>query len=275
MQNRVLVTGGASGLGKALALRWAQAGAEICIADLNEERGKEVVSEIEALGRVAFYVHCDICNEQDIEGLKDAIVSRWQGLDLLINNAGVATAGSLSEETIDQWQWVLNINVLGAVRMSKAFVPLFHAQGTGYLLNVASQAGITPAPLMASYSASKAAMVSFSETMKLELIDDNIGVSVLCPGFFKTNLDESAQCTNPAMKSVITKLLERSSVSAQDVANQAFDAVQSGDFMILTHKEGKQAFRIKRWFPSYYFKMMAKHTQKFRRNRPEAKTLHD
>ncbi len=265
MQKRVVVTGGASGLGRALALRWAKAGADVVIADINAERGKEVLAELNNLGRQAWYFHCDIRSDDDVQALTERVGNIWPSIDLLINNAGVATAGSLVEEDIEQWAWVLDINVLGAVRMTRAMLPLLKAQQGGYLLNVASQAGITAAPVMASYNASKAAIVSFSETMRLELIDANIGVSVLCPGFFKTNLDESVRSPNPAMKGVVTRLLDKAQVNADDVANCAFDGVQAGRFMLLSHKEGAKAYRIKRWFPQYYFKMMADHTKRLRK----------
>lgn len=265
MQKRVLVTGAASGLGKAIAVRWAQAGADICVADIHLERGEAVVTELEKLGAKAFFQRCDITSEADIEATKDAIVERFGGLDLVVNNAGVATAGALAEESIEQWQWVMDINLFGAVRMLQSFVPLLQ-ESRGYILNVASQAGVTTVPLLGSYAASKAAMVSFSETMRLELADDHIGVSVLCPGFFKTNLDESVRSGNPAMKAVVSKLLERSDITAEDVADAAFRAVQKQQFMILTHPEGRKASLLKRLFPGYYLKMMTKGTQKFRRS---------
>ncbi len=264
MQKRVLVTGGASGLGKAIALRWAQAGADVCIADLNQQRGDEVVAQIQALGQKAIFSPCDITDENQINATLAQMLSEFGGIDLVVNNAGVATAGSLKEEDIAQWQWVLEINVLGAVRVSRAAVDVFRRQGRGYFLNVASQAGITAAPMMGSYCASKAAMVSFSETMRLELLDDNIGVSVLCPGFFKTNLDESVRSANPAMRGVVTKLLDKSNITADQVADEAFKSVQANKFMILTHADGRRAFRIKRWLPNYYLTMMAKHTARLR-----------
>lgn len=273
MQKRVLITGAASGLGKALALRWAKAGADVCVADINPDRGGETVAEIQALGANSFYQHCDITSEADIALTKQAIQQQFGGVDLVVNNAGVATAGALHEEDIQQWEWVLNINVLGAVRVLQAFVPMMKEQGGGKVLNVASQAGITTVPLLASYAASKAAMVSFSETMRLELADDNIDVCVLCPGFFKTNLDESVRSGNPAMKSVVTKLLEKASITAAEVADFAFQSVQKNTFMILTHPDGRKANLIKRLLPGYYLNMMMKHTQKFRqsagrRNKP-------
>lgn len=264
-KQRVLITGGASGLGRELALRWANAGAKVCIVDINDERGAEVLQELQALGAEPIYCRCDITNDEQIAQVKQTLLEEWQGVDLVINNAGVATAGSLVDEPIAQWQWCFDINVLGAVRFSQAFVEIFKQQGSGYFLNVASQAGLTPMPVMGSYCALKAAVVSFSETLRLELVDDNIGVSVLCPGFFKTHLDESMRSNNPAMKNVVTKMLSRSNISAAQVANIAFEGIQNNKFLIQTHKDGVWAHRLRRWLPEkWYLNMMTKKTKKFR-----------
>lgn len=265
MQKRVLITGAASGLGKAMAFRWAKAGADICVADINQARGDQVVADLNKLGVNAFYQHCDISSISDIELTRQAVLDNFNGIDLVVNNAGVATAGALKEESVDQWQWVMNINVIGAVRVLHAFQPMLK-ESEGYILNVASQAGLTSMPMLGSYAASKAAMVSFSETLRLELIDDNIGVSVLCPAFFKTNLDESVRSGNPAMKAVVTKLLDKATITADNVADAAFNAVQKGQHIIQTHPEGRKASLLKRLFPDLYLKMMDKYTIKFRNN---------
>lgn len=266
MQKRVLITGAASGLGKALAFRWAKAGANICVADINQERGDEVITELKKLGVDAFYQHCDVTSEDDIQLTKQAVLEHFKGIDLIVNNAGVATVGGLQEESVDQWQWVLDINVVGPVRVTRAFHSLLQESSDGYVLNVASQAGLTSLPMMGSYAASKAAMVSFSETMRLELAEDDIGVSVLCPAFFKTNLDESVRSGNPAMKGVVTKLLDKATITADDVADAAFNAVQKGEFMIQTHPEGRKASLLKRLFPNYFLKVMGKQALKFRKS---------
>ena len=266
MHNRVIVTGGASGLGKAIAFKWAKAGADICIVDIHPERGAEVVREIKKLGRDAFYENCDITDVKQIDALKSVIKARWQGVDLVVNNAGIASADSLDDETMEQWRQVFEINLLAAVNMTKAFVPIYRNQGHGYFLNISSQAGITPVPKMGSYNASKAALVSFSETMRLELCDDNIRVSVMCPGFFKTNLKESLRTNDPGLAVVLDKMMARSNMTAQQVASRAFEGVNNREFLILSHQEGKSAFRLKRWFPKYYLDMMVKQTAKLRRN---------
>ena len=260
----VVITGGASGLGAALVKRYAQAGAKICIADLHAERAKKVIKDNAQQAADLFFQPCDITSQADVEDLLEAVKARWGKLDILINNAGVATGGALAFEDIEQWQWVLNINLLGMVRMTQAFAPLLAMQKNTHLINIASQAGITPIPYMASYNASKAAVVSFSETMHLELAKDGIHVSVVCPSFFATNLDESMRSTQPGVQALVTKLLSRSDIDADGVADIIVKRVAAGDFMILSHKLGKKALWMKRFMPTNrYMAMMKKKLQGF------------
>lgn len=265
MTTRLLITGGATGLGKSIALAWAEnkkSSVNICIADINQERGNATVAELKAQGADAIYVHCDITKQEDIDNLRTEIQSQWQGLDIVINNAGVASGGSLEGESIEQWQWILDINLLGMVRVSQTFYPDFKAQGHGYFINIASQAALTPIPFMSSYNAVKAAVVSFSETMKLELAIDNIDVSVVCPSFFKTNLAESMRTSEPAMKDMMDRILEKAEVSSAQVASTIYQAAHKRTFLILTHKLGKQAFVIKKLMPTaMYIKSMLKKTK--------------
>lgn len=265
---RYLITGGASGLGKALALRLAKhhkqqnSSLRICIADMHDERANATVEQLTSLGVEAFYQHCDITQAASVEALQQAISTQWQGVDIVINNAGVATGGSLKSESIEQWQWVLDVNLLGMVRISQAFVDDFKAQGHGYFVNVSSQAGITPIPMMSSYNAVKAAVVGLSETMKLELAQYNIDVSVVCPSFFKTNLDESLRTSEPATQKLVTKLFERAPIDANQVADRIIAQMQQRKYLILTHEEGKKAFLLKKLLPSeWYLNMVIKQTK--------------
>jgi len=245
-----------------MALRWAKTGAAICIADLNAERGDQIVKLIEKAGGKAHFIHCDITNEENLLNARSFVEAKMQGVDIIINCAGVATAGVFARESIDTWNWVLNINVLGMVRVSQIFLPLFEQQKSGYFVNVASQAGLTSAPMMASYNASKAAVIALSETMKLELAAKHINVSVLCPAFVKTNLDESLPDEQKDMQPTVTKLLERAHVSAEQVADDTYNAVKNNQFLIVTHREGRWVYRIKRWFPRIYFYLMANRIRK-------------
>ena len=261
----VVVTGGASGLGEAIAKKWASMGAEVCIADINQTAAENVCQQIIAAGGSAFFKPCDITNIESINGLKTALMSRWQHIDVLINNAGVATADKIEDEPMAQWRWVFEINLFGMVNMCQSFVPLMKRQGHGAILNVASQAGLTPIPFMSSYNASKAAVVSLSETMHLELADNNIHVSVLCPSFFKTNLGNSLRTQLPSMEKMLGKIFDKSPINSTDVAQMAFDGLQAKNFIILTHKQAKQAYFFKRFLPTkWYLNNVLKQTQKLR-----------
>jgi NAD(P)-dependent dehydrogenase (short-subunit alcohol dehydrogenase family) len=262
----VLITGGASGLGEALAWHYAKQNFEVCIVDLNTQRGHKVVDSITQSGAAAFFLPCDITDEADIDTLKGQLQSRWDKVDVLVNNAGVATGGALEFEDIQQWEWVININVLGMVRMCRAFVPMMKQQGAGKIVNIASQAGITPAPLMGSYNASKAAVVSFSETMHLELEGSKIHVSVACPGFFSTNLDETLRSKQPGVAKLVSKMLHTySDITAAQVAEAIYQDSENIKFMTITHKDGRSAFRFKRWLPPMrYLAIMKKQLKNFK-----------
>ena len=269
---RILITGGATGLGQAIALKWAEKwagkdeGLDICIADINQERGDEAVNMLTAQGANAFYIHCDITSENEVQTLAHTMKTRWGGVDFVFNNAGVASGGSLLDESIEQWQWVFDINVLGMVRVSRALLPLMREQGGGYFINIASQAGLTPIPYMGSYNAVKAAVVSFSETMKLELAPDNIDVSVVCPSFFKTNLDESMRSTNPAPHKMLNKFFAKADMTKEEVAESIYQQVNKKQFLILTHKLGKRAFLLKKLLPTQrYIKNMLNQTKMMKR----------
>ncbi|HDY93080.1 MAG TPA: SDR family oxidoreductase [Pseudoalteromonas sp.] len=269
MKTRLIITGGATGLGKALALSYANnlgANLQICIADINTERAAVTIAELQALKADAFFHACDITKQTDIEGLCDIIQTKWQGVDIVVNNAGVATGGSLEGESLEQWQWIMEINLLSMVRVCKTFYPVFKQQGKGYFINIASQAGLTPIPFMSSYNAVKAAVVSFSETLKLELAYDNIDVSVVCPSFFKTNLDESMRTSEPAMQTMLNRAFERSPITAEQVADIIYKQSLKRSFLILTHKLGKQAFLMKKLLPvEWYIKSMLKKTRSMQR----------
>ncbi|MCT8986736.1 SDR family oxidoreductase [Shewanella phaeophyticola] len=239
--------------------------AEVCVADINQQAGEQVCEQIIAQGGNAFFIACDITDTTSIKALTHELQSRWPQIDLLINNAGVASADKIAAEPISQWRWVMEINLFGIVNMCQQFVPIFQQQGFGSIVNVASQAGLTPIPFMASYNASKAAVVSLSETLRLELADDNINVSVLCPGFFKTNLGTSLRTQLPTMEKLLGKLFDKSPIDATQVANIAYQGEANKQFLLLTHQQGKRLYQLKRLLPlRWYFTIVLKQTLRLR-----------
>jgi len=267
---KVVITGAGSGLGKALALRYASQGDEVCVADVNLVSAQAVAEKINTEGGKAVAYLCDITNDSDVDAMANNIRSTWGSIDVLINNAGVATAGNIESEALDQWQWVIDINVLGHVRMTKAMLPLLRHSSNSErsIINIASQAGLTSAPGMGSYSVTKAAMVSFSETAYLELTHEGIHVSAVCPAFFDTNLNTSLRTTDAGMHHVVNKLIKKSGVSADDIAQKVISGVKARKFLIITHKEGLKAYRLKRFLPiERYLRIVVKQTKKFVKNK--------
>lgn len=247
---RIAITGAASGLGRALALRFAREGWSVCIADIHMERAVEVSREVEQLGGQALVFECNISKPEDFENLAKHLESEWGGVDILVNNAGISSSGSLQESSYEEWQRLLDINLMGVVRGCKVFTPLLAKQGQAHIVNVASFAGIASAPGMVTYNVAKAGVISLSESLRHELTADNIGISVVCPAFFPTNLMESMN--KEETKALVTKLMRRSGVTAEDVADHIYKGIENKDFMLITHKDARIQYSMKRLSPDLF-----------------------
>jgi len=249
MSQRVFITGGASGLGRAMALRFAREGARVCIGDIDARAGKTVEEAINQAGGEGLFVTCDVRRITDLEAARDLMVERWGGVDVVVNNAGVAGAGRIEDTALADWEWILDINLLGVVRGCKVFTPVFREQGSGHFVNVASMAGLMLAPLMSSYNVSKAGVIALSETLRQELRQDGIHITCVCPAFFQTNLTRSMRSNISGLEDSVKKLMERSGVTADDVAEAVFRAVANGDFWVLPHTTERRLWYIKRYTP--------------------------
>jgi NAD(P)-dependent dehydrogenase (short-subunit alcohol dehydrogenase family) len=255
---RIFITGGASGLGQALAVRYARAGWRVCVGDLDEARCAETLAKIRAAGGVGHALACDVRKEADLEAARRWLETTWGGVDVVVNNAGVAVAGGIADTSLADWQWIIDINLLGVVRGCKVFTPLFQAQRRGRFVNVASQAGLNHPPRAAAYNATKAAVVAISETLEVELERDGIGVSVVCPAFFRTNLHTTMRAADARAEKLTHKLVGRARRSAESVADQVFEAVARGDFYVLTHRDGQVAWLAKRLLPHGLYTALVK-----------------
>ncbi|TDU26548.1 NADP-dependent 3-hydroxy acid dehydrogenase YdfG [Panacagrimonas perspica] len=268
--SRVLITGAGSGLGRACALAFAAQGARVAVTDMRADAAQETAKLLEAGGASALSLVLDVTSEESFAAAVTAVTAAWGGVDVLINNAGVATAGTVEESPIKQWDWVFNINVLGCVRGARAVIPTMKAQAGGHIVNVASFAGIANPPAMASYNAAKAAVISLSETLRYEVFPD-IGVSVACPSFFKTDLVNTSKVglasgekqTAPQMMRIVERMMEKASVTAEDVAGEIVDAVASNRFLVMPHADARSLWRLKRLSPELYFRKAQKATASF------------
>lgn len=253
---RILITGGASGLGRAMAEAWLKDGARVFIGDVNEERGLETVAALSSLPGTLEFQHLDVRDTASFNAAREWIEQHWGGLDVLVNNAGVAAAARIDRGDMADWDWIFDINVKGPVRGCKVFVPMMKRQGHGHIVNIASLAGLVNAPVMASYNVTKAGVVSLSETLRNELSVHGIGCTVVCPGFFRTNLHESVRSPEPGMVEMVDKLLASDELTAEQIAVMIKQAVEHKKFLLIPHKSARRAWFIKRFVPALFRRVM-------------------
>lgn len=260
---RVFITGGASGLGQALAMHYAGQGWRVLVGDLDLERCADTLAKMHAVSPESDAIACDVTREADLQAAADWLQQHWGGVDVVINNAGVAQMGGIDIASADDWKWIVDINLLGVARGCRVFTPLLRAQGGGQLVNVASMAGLVHMPHASAYNATKAAVVALSETLHLELEADHIGVTVVCPAFFRTALAANMRASDPKLEAMTKRLVERARIGPEDIARQVFEGAQRGDTHILTHPEARRAWWLKRVLPyRWYLAMMRRQLER-------------
>lgn len=253
---RAVITGGGSGLGRALALRLAEREGRLLIADVSLERAEETVALVRERGGRAEAMRCDVSRLEDVEEAARRSEGLYGGVDLLVNNAGVAVAGDVGDLPIEDWDWIVRINLWGPIHGCHVFVPRMKAQGRGYILNVASSAGFASLPEMGPYNVTKAGVISLSETLDAELAPHGITVSVLCPTFFKTNLLETMRWTREDQRDLARLMFERASMTAEQVADAALRGLERGELVIIPQLDGNLVWRAKRLWPELFRKVV-------------------
>ena len=245
---RVLVTGAASGLGAALTSAFRARGDDVLATDIN---GGDLT--------------LDITSDGDWATALAWVRENWGGLDVLVNNAGVAGGGRIDLCTLEEWQWITDINLFGVVRGTRAFVPLFKEQGSGHIVNVASLAGLVHPGGMGSYNAVKAAVVAFTETAGHELAQFGIKASAVCPSYFRTNLIDSMQGSDEKVGKVIGSLVAGSKVTADDIAAAVLAGIEAGEDVIVPDEAARFAYFLKWADRPAYDKMMREQAEKLER----------
>ncbi len=241
---RAVVTGAGSGLGRALCVRLAARGASVLAADVDAARADETARLV---GGIA--ARCDVGVLADVEALRARAVAELGGVDLVVNNAGVAVAGAVGAVPIADWEWIVRVNLWGVVHGCHVFVPQLRAQGRGHVLNVASAAGLVALPDFAPYNVTKSAVVALSETLYAELRGTGVGVTVLCPTFFETGIARAARGTSAEQVAMAAALMKESSWSAEAVAERALRAVDRGRLYAIPQADGRWMWRLKRLAP--------------------------
>ncbi|EYF02970.1 oxidoreductase, short chain dehydrogenase/reductase family [Chondromyces apiculatus DSM 436] len=250
-----MITGAASGLGHAFALELARSkSARVLVADVNLEGAEETARLVREAGGEASTVKCDVSRREEVLALPDEADRALGGTDFLINNAGVAVGGMMGDVPLEDWDWVMGINLWGVIYGCHAFAPRLRAQRHGAILNVASAAGLLCAPPLMPYNVTKAGVVALSETLRAELGPSGVTVTVLCPTFFKTGIAASGRTHVPgAGPEAVERMMARSKVQADGVAQFAIKAVDRGDLYALPHADGRVAWHLKRSAPQAFY----------------------
>jgi NAD(P)-dependent dehydrogenase (short-subunit alcohol dehydrogenase family) len=214
-----VITGGANGIGEALARALARHGARVFIADINDALGEKIVDEINAGGGAAQFLHVDVTVEESMSALFEQVRREHRRVDFVFNNAGISVAGDSRDLTLDQWRKVTDVNYWGVVYGSKFAFDLMAEQGRGHIVNIASLAGLIPFPTNLPYSATKFAVVGLSLSLRAEGADLGVNVSVVCPGFIASNIFNATEMVN-VPKTDIVKNIPFKLVSTEDAAER-------------------------------------------------------
>src|SRR5688572_9116001 len=236
-----VVTGGGSGIGKAMASRFVAEGMQVVIADIEQGALDATAAEIGAVG-----IRTDVSEADSVAALADAVIERHGAVHVVCNNAGVGGGGVISSLTLNDWKWVVDVNLWGVVHGIHFFLPhLLENDDGGHIVNTASMAGLIPVAGIGPYNGTKYAVVGISETLAIELQKTRVGVSVLCPGLVNTNIFTSqrnrpAQLRNDRRKDDQTVLVRPEVVTERGldpavVAGLVTAAIENGEFWIFTH----------------------------------------
>ncbi len=244
------VTGGASGIGRALCGALAAEGMNVVVADADRAKSQKVAQEIVAAGGHACAIGCDVAIRSEVEAAAEHTIATFGAVHLLCNNAGVAVSGEIGTMRPQDWDWVLDVNLKGVIHGVEAFLPHLRAHGEGgHILNTASVGGFLSSPFAEAYSATKHAVVAMSEGWAAQLAKERIGVSLLCPHFVRTNIVKS-EAVKPVRyqtngirpsneRSLRAKIGVEQGLDPAIVAARALEGIRAGELYIFTHPNAR------------------------------------
>jgi NAD(P)-dependent dehydrogenase (short-subunit alcohol dehydrogenase family) len=249
-----VITGAGSGIGAAFAVELANRGGRVVCSDIDENAAQTTADAIGIEGGKALALRCDVAQIDDVHCLA-ADAQDWFGgaPTVVINNAGVGAGGlPIGEVDLDDWNWVLNVNLWGPIHGCHVFAPILRESGQpGGIINVASAAAFGAAPGMAAYNVSKAGVLSLSETLAAELSGTGVNVTVLCPTFVKTNIVESGRISDKSTQ-MASRLMRWTGFSPERVARTCLDTLDRGGLYCMPQPDARIGWGIKRFTPTVY-----------------------
>lgn len=253
-----IVTGAGSGLGRALSVELAKRGWTIALTDVNDAASSETLELVRQAGGDGRVEHLDVTKPEEWQALRDKLKADWPRLDLLVNNAGVGVGGEVGQLSLDDWRWIIDINLWGAIYGCHTLVDWLKASPGSHIVNIASMAAIVSAPGMAPYNVTKAGMLSFSETLFGELKPYGVGVTGVCPAFFPTNIIKSGRFATDEQQKMAAKLMSSSKCTAEYVAQRVMRAIDRKHLYVFVPGVASFFWRLKRLMPVGVLKMIAR-----------------
>lgn len=249
-----LVTGAASGIGRETALAFARAGADLVLCDLNEAGVAATAEAARGLGRRVLARRVDVARREEMAAFADAVHREHQAVDVLMNNAGVGLGGGFLDTSLEDWEWVVGINVWGVIHGCHFFIPPMVARGRGgHVVNVSSAAGYLATAQLAAYSTTKFAVLGLSEALRDELVAHRIGVTAVCPGLINTPITTSARMrgrvSSDAARAVLVDIYKRRNYGPERVAAAVLKAIARNRAVAPVSPEAWTMYLMKRFAP--------------------------
>ena len=253
-----IVTGAASGIGREIAISLAKRHCKLILADINEDGLQETATYLTDAPALCYRL--DVGDEQEIARFYQKINEQYEHIDVLVNNAGVALGGTFEMIDATDFDWLISINFMGLVRMTRAFLPLLKKSQKARLVNMSSIFGIIAPPGQTAYAASKFAVRGFSDALRNELASSNVGVTVVHPGGVATNIAKSARRPKAISPELVKEHVERAdsalSLSPEIAAEIIVKGIEEGKDRVLVGNDAKIATLVARLFPQSYWKIL-------------------
>jgi NADP-dependent 3-hydroxy acid dehydrogenase YdfG len=268
-----VVTGAGSGIGRATAVAFASHGATVVVADLDGPRAADVAAAIEAEGGHALAHEVDVGDRPQVQELSEAAIGMFGGVDVVVNNAGVALGGRLEDATLPDWDWVMGANLLGVVHGMQVFLPHLIERRAGHVVNVASLAGLVPVAGCTVYTATKHAVVGLSMAARIEMREYNVGVTCVCPGLIRTNILATsrfhARAEDRITQEFLAGFMERHGLPPERVAKAVLRGVRLNKGLLVVSVPARLMWWVYRLSPRLTETLLRGAIRCFVRPRPE------
>jgi short-subunit dehydrogenase len=255
----VVITGAGAGIGAALARRFARAGFRVALLDLDAEAAEARKTELEDAGAIALALHCDVTSADACASAMERVIAAWEGIDVLVNNAGITHVGLVRDTDSEVIRRVLDVNFMGAVHCTRAALPSLLAR-RGQVVAMSSVAGFAPLAARAGYAASKHALHGFFGSLRTEHSRDGLGITLVCPSFVRTGIGERALGTHGQLAGAEARSGVRGEIEPEAAAKIIFRGVEKRRALVLVGREARLAWWVSRFWPAAYERAMARRT---------------